>query len=66
MTNYTIRTADLPTSFYDERTTLGGGSVRDVIPFEGAVRYVTDDGIRYGVEYECGTIDWIGDIEQEA
>jgi len=35
---------------YLPRRTLGGGEVRDLMPWEGALRYVTD-GIRYGVEY---------------
>jgi len=49
----------LPDSFYAPRRTLGGGEVRDVVPYEGAVAYVTD-GSRYGIQYEDGHVDWLG------
>jgi hypothetical protein len=49
---------------YLPRRTLGGGEVRDLMPWEGALRYVTD-GIRYGVEYAGGLVDWLGPIPEE-
>lgn len=54
-----IRRIRLPDSFYEPRRTLGGGTVRDVMPYEGAVAYVTD-GKRFGVQYEDGSVDWLG------
>lgn len=55
-----VRPIRLPDSFYLPRRTIGGGEVRDVMPYVDAVAYVTD-GFRYGVHYEDGTIDWLGD-----
>lgn len=55
----TIRTIQLPPAFYGTRQALGGGEVRDVMPYEGATAYVTD-GERYGVQYEDGHVDWLG------
>ena len=52
---YEIR---LPEACYEPRRTLGGGEVRDVVPYEGAVAYVTD-GSRYGIQYEDGHVDWL-------
>jgi len=49
----------LPDSCYEPRRTLGGGTVRDVMPYQGAVAYVTD-GKRFGVLYEDGHVDWSG------
>jgi hypothetical protein len=57
-----LRTLSLPSEHYEARRTIGGGEVRDVMPWEGAVRYVTDDGRRYGVEYLNGSVDWLGPI----
>src|SRR5690606_18794685 len=54
-----IRSIRLPDSFYESRRTLGGGEVRDMMPYEGAVAYVTD-GFRYGIQYEDGGVDWLG------
>lgn len=54
-----IRTIQLPPSFYLPRRTIGGGEVRDVMPYVDAVAYVTD-GFRYGLHYEDGTVDWLG------
>ena len=51
-----IRLADC---YYEPRRTVGGGEVRDVVPYEGATDYVTD-GERYGVLYEDGHVDWLG------
>lgn len=60
----TIRSIRLPPAFYEARQTIGGGEVRDVMPYEGAVAYVTD-GERYGVQYGDGAVDWLGrDIVQ--
>ena len=53
---YEIR---LPEACYEPRRTLGGGTVRDVVPYEGATAYVTD-GFRYGIQYEDGYVDWLG------
>lgn len=55
-----IRRIRLPDSFYLPRRSTGGGEVRDVLPYVGAVAYVSD-GFRYGLCYEDGTIDWLGD-----
>ena len=49
----------LPDSCYEPRRTLGGGEVRDMMPYEGAVAYVTD-GFRYGIQYEDGAVQWLG------
>lgn len=54
-----IRTIQLPPAFYGTRQTIGGGEVRDVMPYEGAVAYVTD-GTQYGVQYTDGHVDWLG------
>lgn len=55
----TIRSIQLPPAFYEARQTIGGGEVRDVMPYEGATAYVTD-GDRYGIQYEDGHVDWLG------
>ena len=34
-----------------------------VVPYEGAVRYVTD-GKQWGVEYDDGSIDMVGPIDE--
>jgi len=49
----------LPDACYAPRRTSGGGEVRDVVPYEGAIAYVTD-GRRYGIRYEDGHTDWLG------
>lgn len=49
----------LPERYYEPRTTIGGGTVRDQMPWFEAVSYVYD-GERYGVEYDNGVIDWLG------
>ena len=54
-----IRPIRLPEQFYEPRRTLGGGEVRDMMPYEGATAYVTD-GFRYGIQYEDGSVDWLG------
>lgn len=55
-----IRRIRLPEQFYAPRRTLGGGIVRDAMPIEGALAYVTD-GERYGVLYNDWSVDWLGD-----
>lgn len=55
-----VRPIQLPPAFYEPRRTLGGGEVRDVMPYEWATAYVTD-GFRYGIQYHNGRIDWLGD-----
>lgn len=54
-----IRRIRLPEQFYEPRRTLGGGIVRDAMPIEGALAYVTD-GERYGVLYNDWSVDWLG------
>ena len=54
-----IRTLRLPDACYETRTTAGGGQVADVMPYDRATDYVTD-GVRYGVRYDDGAIDWLG------
>jgi len=49
----------LPDACYAPRRTSGGGEVRDVLPYDGAVAYVTD-GKRFGVQYKDGHVDWLG------
>ena len=56
---HTIRTIKLSPNAYEPRRTLGGGEVRDGMPYEGATDYVTD-GERYGVRYDDGHVDWLG------
>ena len=55
-----VRRIRLPDSFYEPRRTLGGGEVRDMMPYESAIAYVTD-GFRYGIQYDDGHVDWLGD-----
>jgi hypothetical protein len=57
----TVRRIKLSPENYEARQTVGGGEVQDVLPWEGAVSYVTD-GEQYGVEYGDGAIDWLGAI----
>jgi len=59
MTTTTIRTIQLPPSYYETRQTIGGGEVRDLMPdaYEGA-EYVTD-GEQYGLRFE-DQVDWLG------
>lgn len=54
-----VRRIRLPEQFYEPRRTLGGGTVRGGMPYEGAVAYVTDS-LRYGIQYDNGHIDWLG------
>ena len=54
-----IRTIRLTPSCYEPRRTIGGGEVRDAMPYEGATDYVTD-GERYGIQYDDGHVDWLG------
>ncbi len=59
----TLKTLHAPDDWYEWRASEGGGEVRDVVPYEGAVRYVTD-GKQWGVEYDDGTIDMLGPIDE--
>lgn len=54
-----IRSIQLPPASYEARQTIGGGEVRDMMPWEGATAYVTD-GTQYGIQYEDGHVDWLG------
>ena len=49
----------LPDRFYLPRIDAQGREVRDVMPWEGAVSYVTD-GARVGVAYPDGRVEWLG------
>lgn len=60
-----VRRIRLPDQFYKPRRTLGGGIVRDAMPYEGALAYVTD-GERYGVLYNDWSVDWLGDSPEAA
>lgn len=61
-TTTTIRPITLSDNYYEPRRTLGGGEVRDAMPYEGAVEYVTDDAGHWGVRYEDGGVDWLGEV----
>jgi hypothetical protein len=56
----TAREIRLPDRFYLPRIDSEGREVRDVMPWEGAVRYATD-GARVGVQYPDGNVVWLGD-----
>ncbi|HEX6910913.1 MAG TPA: hypothetical protein VF142_10980, partial [Longimicrobium sp.] len=56
----TARAIRLPDRFYLPRTDAQGREVRDVMPWEGAVSYATD-GLRVGVQYPDGSIEWLGE-----
>lgn len=60
-----IRTIRLSDNAYEPRATIGGGTIRDRMPYEGATDYVTD-GARYGIRYEDGHIEWMGDSLERA
>lgn len=60
-----VRTIRLNDDAYEPRQTIGGGTVRDLLPWEGATDYVTD-GDRYGVRYSDGAIDWLGTSPESA
>jgi hypothetical protein len=47
----------LPDACYMPRKTFQG-EIRDRMPWPGALTYVTD-GLRYGVEYESGRVEWL-------
>jgi hypothetical protein len=59
-----VRAVRLPPSFYLPRITASGEEVRDVVPWEGAVDYVTD-GTRYGVRMKDGVIRWFESAASE-
>jgi hypothetical protein len=54
-----IRTIRLSENAYEPRRTIGGGTVKDAMPWDGAIDYVTD-GEQYGVRYDDGRINWLG------
>lgn len=60
----TIRTIRLPDAFYRTRRTAGGGEVVDYdapnLDPNGEARAYVTDGERYGVQYEDGGVDWLG------
>jgi len=51
----------LPDRFYLPRIGPDGREVRDVMPWEGSVRYATD-GARVGVQYPDGSVLWLGEL----
>jgi hypothetical protein len=55
----------LPDRFYLPRTDPLGREVRDVMPWEGALRYATD-GERVGIQFGDGRIVWLGDAKASA
>lgn len=59
MATQTIRPIRLTPEAYAYRRTPSGWYVRDLMPWEGAVDYVTD-GTLYGVFYEDGIVHWMG------
>jgi hypothetical protein len=59
-----IRPVRLPDRFYLPRRSYSGQEIFDVLPWEGAVHYVTD-GERYGVLMEDGTTRWFEESRAE-
>lgn len=55
------RAIRLPDRFYLPRTDPAGREVRDVMPWEGAVAYVTD-GERVGILYDAERVVWLGEM----
>lgn len=55
----------LPERFYLPRTDASGLEVRDVMPWEGALRYATD-GERVGIQFQDGRVVWLGDAHSTA
>jgi len=55
----------LPDRFYLPRTDQSGREIRDVMPWEGALRYATD-GVRVGIQFQDGRVVWLGDAQSTA
>jgi hypothetical protein len=55
-----FRPVRLPDRFYLPRRTYSGQEIFDVLPWEGAVEYVTD-GERYGILMGDGMVRWLED-----
>lgn len=48
----------LAPEYYEARKTAGGGTVRDVVPYEGATAYVSD-GASWGIRYDDDAVEWL-------
>jgi hypothetical protein len=59
-----IRPVRLPDRFYLPRRSYSGQEILDVVPWEGAIDYVTD-GQRYGVRMRDGAIRWLEESRAE-
>lgn len=59
-----IRRVRLPDRFYLPRRTYSGQEIFDVVPWDGAVDYVTD-GERYGVLLGSGDVRWLEESRME-
>lgn len=59
-----VRPVRLPDRFYLSRRTYSGQEIFDVVPWDGAVEYVTD-GDRYGVRMSDGSIRWFEESRSE-
>ena len=59
-----IRPVRLPDRFYLPRRSYSGYEIFDVVPWEGAIEYVTD-GQRYGVRMGNGDIRWLEESRAE-
>lgn len=55
----------MPDDFYLPRHSRFGQEIRDVMPMDGAITYVTD-GARIGVQFRTGRVDWIMEPAGEA
>ena len=59
-----VRPVRLPDRFYLPRRSYSGQEIFDVVPWEGAVEYVSD-GQRYGVLMRDGSIRWLEESRAE-
>lgn len=59
-----IRPVRLPDRFYLPRRTYTGQEIFDLVPWDGAVEYVTD-GQRYGIRMRDGDIRWLEESRAE-
>jgi hypothetical protein len=59
-----IRRVRLPDRFYLPRRSYSGQEIFDVVPWDGAVDYVTD-GERYGVLMRDGIVRWFEESRAE-
>lgn len=59
-----IRPVRLPDRFYLPRRSYSGQEIFDVVPWDGAVEYVTD-GARYGILMADGTVRWLEESRSE-